>query len=238
MKAKRFSTARDAKEFLVAKITEEAERESVALSEVERKMLYFTETGWAPPDITAVNDQFDREYDQKDYEWKISWLIRHAWRRIKSEGNDAIDAWCEAVSRLREEDHYILVMLDQAGAGRPRHDLLKLLMTALGLLVASLALALIADSLHIPMTREAFYVYVLVLGGFLPGAYWLYRLLAGQERADALLSRIVRFLPRAKEGQSVLSPRPAAPLWCAPSPAPSPACLPGGRRTIQRCNRR
>ncbi len=29
-------------------------------------MLYFTETGWAPPDILATNDEFERDYDQEE----------------------------------------------------------------------------------------------------------------------------------------------------------------------------
>jgi hypothetical protein len=43
-----FTSAREAKEFLIARIVEEAEREARPLSEVEWRMLYFTETGWAP----------------------------------------------------------------------------------------------------------------------------------------------------------------------------------------------
>jgi hypothetical protein len=51
----RFSTAREAKEFLLAGIVAEAQRENVPLSEIERKMLYLTETGWTLPDIMEVN---------------------------------------------------------------------------------------------------------------------------------------------------------------------------------------
>jgi hypothetical protein len=60
----RFATARDAKEFLVSRIITESQREGVPLSEVERKMLYFSETAWTLPDIGEVNDAFDREYNQ------------------------------------------------------------------------------------------------------------------------------------------------------------------------------
>ena len=58
-----FATARDAKEFLIGKILTEAQRESVSVSEVERKMFYFSET-WTLLDIADVNDIFDRDYDQ------------------------------------------------------------------------------------------------------------------------------------------------------------------------------
>ncbi len=38
-------SVREAKEFLASRIVAEAERENVPLSEIERKMLYFTESG-------------------------------------------------------------------------------------------------------------------------------------------------------------------------------------------------
>src|SRR5436309_14122782 len=64
--------AREAKEFLISKIVAEAQRENAPLSEIERKMLYFTESGWTLPDIMQVSEQFDREYDQDEYEKKIA----------------------------------------------------------------------------------------------------------------------------------------------------------------------
>jgi hypothetical protein len=64
----RFSNARDAKEFLVARIVAEARSQGVPLSEVERQMLYFSETGWAPPDIMDISAKFDRECNQAEYD--------------------------------------------------------------------------------------------------------------------------------------------------------------------------
>jgi hypothetical protein len=43
-----FSSAREAKEFLVERIVSQAQHDAVALSDIERKMLYFSETGWTP----------------------------------------------------------------------------------------------------------------------------------------------------------------------------------------------
>ena len=74
--------AREAKEFLISKIVAEAQRENAPLSETERKMLYFTESGWTLPDITQVNEQFDREYNQDEYEKKIARIIGKAYKRI------------------------------------------------------------------------------------------------------------------------------------------------------------
>jgi hypothetical protein len=38
-------------------------------------MPHFTESGWTLPDIMKVNKDFDREYDQDDYEHKIAKLV-------------------------------------------------------------------------------------------------------------------------------------------------------------------
>ena len=73
-----FHSGREAKEFLISRIVAEAQRENVPLSEFERKMLYFTESGWTLPDMTTVCEDFDREYDQNGYEKKIASLIRQA----------------------------------------------------------------------------------------------------------------------------------------------------------------
>ena len=75
---KAFHSGREAKEFLVSQIVEEAQRENIPLSEVERKMLYFTESGWTLPDIMKVSEDFDRENDQAEYERKIAKLVTKA----------------------------------------------------------------------------------------------------------------------------------------------------------------
>ncbi|HEY2906260.1 MAG TPA: hypothetical protein VGJ29_10210 [Vicinamibacterales bacterium] len=49
-----FPNARAAKEFVVEQIVAEAKRQGVLLSDVERKMLYFSETDWTLPDIVEV----------------------------------------------------------------------------------------------------------------------------------------------------------------------------------------
>ena len=61
-----FSTSQDAKEFVVSRIVTEAQRDGVPLSEVERKMLYFSETAWTLPDMMEVNEAFEGEYDTED----------------------------------------------------------------------------------------------------------------------------------------------------------------------------
>src|SRR5216684_3255056 len=64
--------AQAAKEYLIAQIVEEAREENIPLSEVERKMLYFTESEETLPDIWDVSGQFEKECDCEEYEAKIS----------------------------------------------------------------------------------------------------------------------------------------------------------------------
>jgi len=120
-----FHNAREAKEFLISKISEEAQREGITLSETERKMLYFSETAWTLPDMDTVSDEFDSAYNQRDYEKKISRLIRKAGKRVRRGSPSEYDTWWQAIRCLEQEDHYILVMIRQSGL-RPRGDLLKL----------------------------------------------------------------------------------------------------------------
>jgi hypothetical protein len=100
-----FATARDAKEFLVSKIVAEALREGVPLSEVERKMLYFSETAWSLPDIVEVNEAFDSEYARAEYEEKIANLIREMYANARSNGARGVDDLREEVRILGKEDH-------------------------------------------------------------------------------------------------------------------------------------
>jgi len=100
---KAFQTGREAKEFLISKIVEEAQRENISLSEVERNMLYFTESGWTLPDIVQVSEEFDREYDQAKYERKIAKLVTKADRRIRKGSREDYDKWWAATAFLSEK---------------------------------------------------------------------------------------------------------------------------------------
>src|SRR5271170_3447591 len=102
-----FATTPNAKEFLVGRIVAEAARESVSLSETERKMLYFSETAWTLPDMMEVSDAFDREYDQSEYEEKIGELARNFRERADSADPSELEAWNEAVRTISAEDHYL-----------------------------------------------------------------------------------------------------------------------------------
>jgi hypothetical protein len=145
-----FATGRDAKEFLVGGIVAEAERLSVPLSEIEKKMLYFSEIAWTLPDILEVNAAFDRDYDQAEYEQKIAKLIRSLRAEARKRNTRELAEWEEAVRVLRQEDHYLLVMVDIADGAivnsvlgprdRSLDRLVKLLMVGFGLFLLCAAI--------------------------------------------------------------------------------------------------
>jgi hypothetical protein len=106
--------ATGAKQFLISKVIEEAKVEQVSLSEVEKKMLYFTEVHLSLPNIYEINAEFERDYDSDEYEAKIAALLKNARDRDRQSSPNREQDWKDALDALRHEDHYILVMVSQA----------------------------------------------------------------------------------------------------------------------------
>ncbi len=104
--------AESAKEFLISKVLRQAGDDGVLLSDLERRMLSFSE-GTASADEIEAAEQFENEYDSDAYEGKIAKLLRSAYDRDAKLGKK--HQWHDAVRALRREDWYILAMLQQAG---------------------------------------------------------------------------------------------------------------------------
>jgi hypothetical protein len=131
----------EAKDFLVRETAEQASLEGVPLSALEKRMMYFTESGEVPEDPIKLNDEFEAEYDSAEYEAKIARLLIHAYRRLKKENPETARSWDAAIRELRKGDHYILVMWGQrSSVERPPHDFLKLLGASLLVVVVGMAL--------------------------------------------------------------------------------------------------
>ena len=122
---------REAKDFLVQQTAEQAALEHVPFSNLERRMMSFTESGDCPEDPLTLNDAFEAEHDSDEYEVKIGKLMRHAYWRLKKENPGMARDWKQAIRQLSEEDHYILVLWEEGAVERPPYDGLKLLGTAL-----------------------------------------------------------------------------------------------------------
>jgi hypothetical protein len=160
-------------------------------------MLYFTESGWTLPDIMKVYEDFDREYDQDEYEHKIAKIVTKADKRIRKSARDDYDKWWAAIRFLEREDHYILVMIRLAGL-RPRGDQLRLLATGLGIvtviLIAPIFLSIKYD-IHRP-SRSDLGIFVWVFLACLFVSYMLLRFVVGAKKADNLTSTVLEKLSR------------------------------------------
>ena len=99
-----------AKQFLISRVLDQAEVEHVPLSEVERKMLSFSEVHPSLPDIREINAEFERSYDSNEYEAKVAGLVKAARRRDGQRSVPQEQQWRDALHALKNEDHYILVM--------------------------------------------------------------------------------------------------------------------------------
>ncbi len=122
-----FTTTREAKEYLIAQIVAEAAREGQPLTDIEHRMLYFTETAWMPEDFEQVNSIFKQSYDDNAYEQHIGRLVLELKRRPEHDTN----GWHAAAKLLNTEDHYLSILINpHIAANRPSNDALKLLLAA------------------------------------------------------------------------------------------------------------
>jgi hypothetical protein len=108
---------REAKDFLVQQTAEQARIEGVALSELEKRMMYFTESGYVPEDPVALNEEFEARYNIEEYEAKIAKLLHHAYERARKENEETRRRFGSAIKCLRRGDHYLLMMWDVLGEG-------------------------------------------------------------------------------------------------------------------------
>ena len=137
-----FRTVREAKDYLADMITKEAERNGTLLTVVERKMLYFTESGWTLPDMKEISSEFDRNYDQDEYEQKIGSIIMRICARWAEEPEEKRLAWNWALEKLSRGDHYLLHLANTDNPARrgARHNLKMLIIALVFFILAALNL--------------------------------------------------------------------------------------------------
>ena len=107
-------TQTEAKRFFVDKVVAQARVEGVTLSNAEREMLSWSESD---PEFVVDPELPERladEVSDEDYERKIVGLLSRCFKTEVERTPEAEAQWKQAASILRQGDHYILVMLDQA----------------------------------------------------------------------------------------------------------------------------
>jgi hypothetical protein len=102
----------NAEKFFVDRILEQAKRDGSALSEVEIRMIRFSEATASTKDL-EVAAVFERDFNDQEYEAKIAKLLKSAYQHDKESGEGAV--WVSALDELADEDMYLFVMIEQAG---------------------------------------------------------------------------------------------------------------------------
>jgi hypothetical protein len=192
-----FSTEREAKEFLAGEIVNEAAREGRPLTDIEKKMLYFSESGRTPSNMAKVAETFSQECDAQKYERRIARLARLARRRA---GKAGAAEWSEAVKRLEAGDHYLLVMVGQAGR-RGSYAMtwraaiaVILLIVGYGVILPPVLTRFVG---HFPRNDEtAFFTWAAMI--VLVVSYFAIRFVAGRDRVDGWLDRVFEWFERGR----------------------------------------
>ena len=141
----RFMRVREAEDFLVQQTREQAALENIPLSDLETRMMCFTESGEMSEDPLELNSPFDSGYDTDKYEAKISKLMRHAHWRLQKENPDSARQWDVALAKLADGDHYISALWEIGSKERPPYDSLKLFLTAFLICVVLVASSFLMD---------------------------------------------------------------------------------------------
>lgn len=146
---------REAKDFLVNQTARQAVIDGVPLSDLEKRMMSFTEWDDSGGDPIALNDEFAAQYNTEQYEPKISLLLHHAYRRVKQEGPQVAKQWDQAMRALQKGDHYLLVLWRSASGGEHSpYDQLKLFGSALAVVCVLVAVFFVLGHFGIEFNRR------------------------------------------------------------------------------------
>jgi hypothetical protein len=109
---------REAKDFLIRRVVEQARLEDVPLSDLERRMMYFTEGPDAVEDPISLNEEFEKQCDTTEYDAKLTKLLANAHKHLKTDSPTSVSEWNKAIKTLQGGDHYLLVLLWSGSSGR------------------------------------------------------------------------------------------------------------------------
>jgi hypothetical protein len=136
-----FPSQAEAKQFLANKIITEAGFQSVPLSEVDKRLLFYSvdepesAAGIPEDELADVND---------DYEDKIGALLKQAFQRDQDKPEEQ-QKYRDAIQELKKGDHYLLVMAQTAipdskaifPAGKRTKDILYAVIAGILVLIAA-----------------------------------------------------------------------------------------------------
>jgi hypothetical protein len=102
-------TSSEALEFVANRIERQATSEGVSLTEVERKMLRWSEVEPGACKEMDISERFEHEFDVDEWEEKIVELAKRAY---VADDKSPVTAqfWADARIALRGHDYYLLTM--------------------------------------------------------------------------------------------------------------------------------
>lgn len=107
-------TPREATRYFADKVIQQAQIEGLRLSEDERQMLLWSESEPDSVADPALAERLAAEMSDSDYEAKIAGLVSRSFAKDIATDTQARGAWQQAWSTLKQGDHYLSIMIDQA----------------------------------------------------------------------------------------------------------------------------
>jgi hypothetical protein len=104
-------TESEAMDYLVGKIAAKAEHEGIPLSELERKMLHYSETDRTSPEMQEMRAEFRRHYDWDEFEQKIARLVHEIKIAVYAHGEFEKESWDQAVQTISGSDQYLFSLI-------------------------------------------------------------------------------------------------------------------------------
>ena len=104
----------EAKEFFIQKILDQARKENINLSDVEKQMLSWRDTDPNFYENHELNERFENEISKGEYEKKIARLIRGGYDDDLGANIVARETYKQAYQAIKSKDYYIFIMVDKA----------------------------------------------------------------------------------------------------------------------------
>jgi len=110
-------TSKEALDFLVEQTLRQVELDGGSLTDLQKRMMYFTESDDAVEDPAKLNAEFEAENDNNEYEEEMGLLLHRTYDRLKRHDPNAKALWDSAISELEKGDYYFLVLWSRRASG-------------------------------------------------------------------------------------------------------------------------
>jgi len=109
-------TPHHAKKFFIEKVIEQAAEDNIRLTSTEKEMLDWEDLDPRYPEYWNVElgERFEKDVDKKDYEEKISMLIRRAYKKDTKKNRNAKKQYHNAYRALKEGNSYISILAEKS----------------------------------------------------------------------------------------------------------------------------